>query len=61
MPSHPPPVPPAGRTDKGAGSGRPNEAGKSATAKPDKTHDPKQDRQGTVKQNTTHPGFQQDR
>jgi hypothetical protein len=61
MSSHPPPVPPAGRTDKGSGSPRLHEAEKSATTKPDKARDPKQGRQGSVKQNTTHPGFQQDR
>lgn len=63
MASHLPPVPPAGRSDKGPGG----------DAKPDDA-DPKarqvgrppanlaeQDHQGNIKQNTTHQGHQQDR
>jgi hypothetical protein len=60
MSSHPPPVPPAGRSDKGAATGQ-ADAGKAAPVKPEKTRAPKQGRQGAVKQNTKYPGFQQDR
>lgn len=55
-----PPVPPAGRSSKGPGDHESpdpsDETGK---------HTPQnlagQDRQGNVKQNTTHQGYQQDR
>jgi hypothetical protein len=60
MANHPPPVPPAGRTDKApadavpdADQGGPNRA---VPANVDQ-----QDRQGNIKQNTTHQGHQQDR
>jgi hypothetical protein len=63
MSSHPPPVPPAGRSNKGVDQTRqPGQADKAASARPpEKARDPKQGRQGAVKQNTTNPGFQQDR
>lgn len=57
-----PPVPPAGRSDKGPNSAKPQTPaddtpqGRSA---PENLGE--QDRQGNIKQNTTHQGHQQDR
>lgn len=60
MPSHPPPVPPANRSDKG-----PGEPAKSDADRPDPKSrgvpDPKQGQQGTIRENTTNTGYQQDR
>jgi len=63
MSKHMPPVPPANRSDKGPGG-----ADKLETAKDDKVENrsvpgnlEQQDRQGGIKQNTTHQGYQQDR
>ncbi|AWK88810.1 hypothetical protein [Azospirillum thermophilum] len=63
MTKHMPPVPPAGRSDKGPGGATDPSA--------DDTNDrgnrevpanlKEQDRQGDIKQNTTHQGYQQDR
>jgi hypothetical protein len=56
-------VPPAGKSDKGPGDAAKTTRKSGAAA----THDGKdrnlaeQGRQGNVKQNTTHKGFQQDR
>jgi hypothetical protein len=60
MANQPQPVPPAGRSPKGPGGAAdvPKDAGKLP-------HSPgnlaEQDRQGNIKQNTTHQGYQQDR
>jgi len=62
MSNHPPPVPPAGRSDKGPGGASDGNhvADTPAVGKtPDNLKE--QDRQGNVKQNTTHKGYQQDR
>ena len=60
MSSRPPPVPPAGRSPKGPGD--PGTVTKD-DAKPPKAPEnlAQQDRQGNIKQNTTHQGYQQDR
>ena len=61
--SHMPPVPPANRSDVGPGA----DPTVSADTAPDKrTADrqrnlAEQGRQGNIKQNTTHQGYQQDR
>ena len=61
MSSRLPPVPPANRSDKGPGSAP---RAPKDTAGPNR-HVPDnlalQDRQGDIKQNTTHQGYQQDR
>lgn len=63
MTSRMPPVPPASRSRKGPG----DQAGPPASRKaqrPDKAppdNAKEQDRQGKIKQNTTHRGYQQDR
>jgi hypothetical protein len=62
MSSHPPPVPPEQRSDKGSDA-----VDESRTSKPKHGYDDKsrnlggQGRQGNVKQNTTNTGYQQDR
>lgn len=60
MTSKPPPVPPAGRSDKG-----PNLASEppidDAPGKLTPENLAEQDQQGNTKQNTTHQGYQQDR
>jgi len=64
-----PPVPPAGRTDKGPGGGGPGNAGASdnpsdlAGNAADSRHRnlDKQGRQGNIAVNTRHQGHQQDR
>ena len=57
MSNHPPPVPPAGRSNKGPGD---SSGGKHTadTASVGKTPNnlKEQDRQGNIKQNTTHQG-----
>ncbi len=60
--SQQPPVPPAGRSDKGPGAA-PNDKGDLAAAEhhPEKRNLAEQGRQGNIKQNTTHQGHQQDR
>ncbi|WP_158043678.1 hypothetical protein [Skermanella pratensis] len=63
MSNQPPPVPPAGRSDKGSG-GSAHEGNSVADIKgtggaPANLRE--QDRQGNTKQNTTHQGYQQDR
>ena len=60
MSNRPPPVPPAGRSDKGPGgaSEAPKDTAKGADA-PGNTA--QQGQQGNTKQNTTHQGLQQDR
>ena len=64
--AHPPPVPPAGVSPKGPGpqqwqagdaAAQAAEAGKAAQ---DRNLD-EQGRQGNIRQNTSHQGFQQDR
>jgi hypothetical protein len=58
-----PPVPPAGKSDKGPGDA-PKATPKSNAAAAHDSDDrnlARQGRQGNVKQNTTHKGFQQDR
>lgn len=57
-----PPVPPAGRSPKGPGAG--SQARNRADAAQDRSPPEnleQQDRQGDIKQNTTHQGYQQDR
>lgn len=58
-----PPVPPAGRSNKGPG-GSPKDVPRT-DAKAEKESTPsnlaEQDRQGNIQQNTTHSGYQQDR
>jgi hypothetical protein len=58
-----PPVPPAGRSNKGpddGGTDRPSEQGDNASDARRRNLD-KQGRQGNVKVNTTNQGYQQDR
>jgi hypothetical protein len=60
MSNRPPPVPPAGRSPKGPGD--PGKVDKDQGSLPKAPENlAEQDRQGNVKQNTTHQGFQQDR
>lgn len=61
MTKHVPPVPPAGRSDKGPGSSpdAPVDTGGPNRGVPDNVD--KQDRQGNSKINTTNQGYQQDR
>jgi len=64
MPNHPPPVPPAGRSDKGPGASP--EAQNTSDLHPSERGAPlsnvdKQGQQGNSKVNTTHQGYQQDR
>jgi hypothetical protein len=59
-----PPVPPAGRSDKGPNSASPGGSGNEAAVsgnRPVPSNLKEQDRQGNIKQNTTHQGHQQDR
>jgi hypothetical protein len=60
MPSRMPPVPPAGRSDKGPG-GTPKGDKGDAKAQRAPENLAEQDRQGNVAQNTTHQGYQQGR
>ena len=57
MSAHPPPVPPEQRNRQGAAT--PAESAEGAP--PQDPNLAEQGRQGDVKQNTTHRGFQQDR
>jgi hypothetical protein len=62
MSSRPPPVPPAGRSDKGPGGGPETASGDARGGDrrpPDNLAE--QDRHGNTRQNTTHQGYQQDR
>jgi hypothetical protein len=62
MSKHLPPVPPANRSTKGPGgeaSLDPN--GSSPASNGGERNYDEQGRQGNIKQNTTHPGLQQDR
>jgi hypothetical protein len=58
-----PPVPPAGRTDKGPGAAEPehNSDLKSDAAEPRHRNIDKQGRQGNIAANTRNQGYQQDR
>ncbi len=57
-----PPVPPAGRSQKGPGGSPDVNADDTAAAKPSAPDNlEEQDRQGNTKQNTTHQGYQQNR
>jgi hypothetical protein len=58
-----PPVPPAGRTNKGPGAADPNVGSDVAGDVADSRHRniDKQGRQGNIKVNTTNQGYQQDR
>ena len=60
MTKHLPPVPPQNQSDKGPGGHNDVETG---APKPDDTQRnySGQGRQGNIKQNTTHQGYQQDR
>ena len=61
MSAHPPPVPPAGRSDKGPGgpAAADDKAGLHPSKAPNTTGE--QGQQGNTKQNTTHPGVVGDR
>ncbi|GIK98293.1 MAG: hypothetical protein BroJett029_25020 [Alphaproteobacteria bacterium] len=61
MAERPPPVPPAGRSKKVPGETErlPKELGPGKRREPRDTE--KQGRQGNIKQNTKHQGYQQDR
>jgi len=57
-----PPVPPAARSDKGPGSTpEVDQNDQAASNRPAPGNLEQQDRQGDIKQNTTHQGYQQDR
>jgi len=57
-----PPVPPAGRSTKGPGAGaQAKNRGDAAQDRAPPQNLEEQDRQGDIKQNTTHQGYQQDR
>ena len=60
MTSRPPPVPPANRSNKGPGDS-PNVPKDTAPGRQTPQNLAEQDRQGNIKQNTTHQGHQQDR
>ena len=61
MSSHPPPAPPAGRSSNGRGKpGAIDKDRDPAQPKRQQVEDG-QRQQAAVKQNTTHPGYQQDR
>ena len=62
MSNQPPPVPPAGRSDKGpGGASQGNATADTPSVDATPSNLKEQDRQGNIKQNTTHQGFQQDR
>jgi hypothetical protein len=63
MSAHPPPVPPANRSDKGTGEAASTGKGGRPEAQASKAPNNlgEQDRQGNTKQNTTNQGYQQDR
>lgn len=56
-----PPVPPAGRSDKGPGSAPDANADDQMNDRPVPQNLEQTDRQGNTKQNTTHQGYQQNR
>jgi hypothetical protein len=57
-----PPVPPAGRSDKGAGPSGDKSGDLAATRHhPEKRNLAEQGRQGNIRQNTHNQGYQQDR
>lgn len=57
-----PPVPPAGRTNKGPGGGPSEERPRDQSQHhPEKRNLSEQGRQGNIRQNTHHQGYQQDR
>ena len=57
-----PPVPPAGRSDKGPGATGEKSGDLAATQHhPEKRNLSEQGRQGNIRQNTHHQGYQQDR
>ena len=60
MTSRPPPVPPTNRSNKGPGDS-PNVPKDTAPGRQTSQNLAEQDRQGNIKQNTTHKGYQQDR
>ncbi len=65
--AHLPPVPPANRSTKGPGSHTPGPQGDMSAQQAEEVkqardrHLGEQGRQGNIKQNTTHQGYQQDR
>ena len=61
MSKHLPPVPPAGRSDKGPGGAPDVSPDDTGPNRPTPGNTAQQDRQGDIKQNTTHQGYQQDR
>jgi hypothetical protein len=62
MSNHLPPVPPAGRSNKGPGSSpEGNVTADTPTVDSTPSNLKEQNRQGNIKQNTTHQGYQQDR
>jgi len=61
MTKHMPPVPPAGRSDKGPGSSPEAEADSGGPNRGVPDNVDQQDRHGNSKINTTHQGYQQDR
>ena len=62
MSSKPPPVPPQNRSPQGPGSSGKEEADLTESGKrPVPGNLAEQDRQGNIKQNTTHQGYTQDR
>jgi hypothetical protein len=61
MTSRPPPVPPANRSPKGPGDQTEPPASSEEGADQAPENLKEQGRQGNIKQNTTHQGYQQDR
>lgn len=61
MSSRPQPVPPASRSDKGPGGDSRSTKDDATKASQPPANLAEQDRQGNIKQNTTHQGHQQDR
>ena len=62
MSNKPPPVPPANRSPMGSeSSGRKESDVKATEHRPAPENLAQEDRQGNIKQNTTHQGHQQDR
>jgi hypothetical protein len=59
--SHMPPVPPAGRTNKGPGGGRESAPRDTSKSKRPPGNLDEQGRQGNIAQNTRNQGYQQDR
>ena len=56
-----PPVPPAGRSDKGAGASGEKSDLAATQHHPEKRNLKEQGRQGNIRQNTHNQGYQQDR